>query len=146
MTKLLILLFVLGFSANGADLNRKELRGEKAQSLLQALYQSGLGIVENEEGFSLLDSASVFCKVSGEMRESGGLLQGRPKCFKKVEETRGFSFDQELSNTVNLMNVLSDIGGDADGAMGSFYLSAEQINCSYKSQTRDYECSFYTVY
>lgn len=146
MKKFTILLLLAGFSANGADLNRKEITGEKAEKLLQALYQSGLEIVGTEEGFSLLDSASVFCKVSREMGESGGLIVGRPKCYKKVDETSGFTFDQELINTVNLMSVLDDVGGDADGAMGSFYLSAENINCSYKSQTRYYECSFFTVY
>lgn len=137
------MVFILSFGAS-AQTHQKVVTGDVAQKLFEALYKSGLTIVENDKGFATLYEESVYCRSTREHAVTGGIFANRPVCFAKAQGNTGFSFDKQLKDTSALMEALSNAGGDADGAMGSFYMSAEKISCQYLSDSRETTCTMWT--
>ena len=126
----------------------KTVSGPSAQDLLQALFQSGVEIVDTQTGFKLLEPTSVACRGSREQQYTGGVLTLAPSCFKKKDPqaTNFFNFDQELSNTVSLVAALDKVGADADAAMGTYYTSADEIMCEFTESPRQTKCTFKVNY
>lgn len=144
MKALTISLLTMLSLATVAAPTQKTVTGEKAQDLFQALYKSGVEMVELEDGFATLNEENIYCRVTREHAVSGGIFQTSPECYAKAQSDTGFQFDKKLEDTTQLMEAMNEAGADGDGAMGSFYISAEKIYCKYVEAQRSTTCTMET--
>jgi len=145
--KIIILMAIMVVSTiANAELTEKTITGKKAEKLFQALHMSGIELVELEGKFATLKEETIACRYNREYEVTGGIFANSPECFANAEEGAGFNFDQKLVDTSQLVEALLGAGADADGAMGTFYVSAEKVYCSYTFATRVYSCKLSTHY
>lgn len=149
MKNLFVFLALALFAVNAsAETSIRTLTGEKAEELFQALFHSGVEIVDIETGVRLLDPASVYCRGNRDHVYSGGILSNVPVCYRMSNRQHDyeFNFDQKLIETVSLVRALENAGADADAAMGTYYLTAKNIDCEIVFEPRGTKCSFEVNY
>lgn len=149
MKNIFVFLALTLFVANvSAETSIRTLTGEKAEELMQALFYSGIEVVDTEAGFRLLDPASIFCRGTRDHVYSAGILGNVPVCYKMANRQGDyeFNFDQKLIETVTLVRALEDAGADADAAMGTYYVTAKNIDCEVVIEPRSTKCSFEVNY
>ncbi|MCR9205041.1 MAG: hypothetical protein NXH75_10715 [Halobacteriovoraceae bacterium] len=146
MKSIILAALLVASSIANAELSEKTITGEKAEKLFQALHHSGIQLVKLEGKFATLNEESISCRYTREYEVTEGIFHKSPECFAKAQEGEGFQFDQKLSDTSQLITVLLEVGADADGAMGSFYVSAEKVYCTFTHETRAYLCNISTHY
>lgn len=144
--KALILVISLALSSN-LFAKTHEISGNSAKNLFEALYISGVEAVVHDNGdMNSLDEENITCRRSYN-HEVGGLFETKPECYaQKKDSTQGWNFDQKLEETTQLWKVLETLEVDADGAMGSFYLSANKVYCTFEDATHAFKCRFETEY
>lgn len=145
--KNVVLSLVFGILSFNLYANTYYLTGNEAKNLFKTLSDSGVETVILQNGdVNTLRKSNIVCRASHNYRFGGAFLS-KPECYVRKQVNTGWNFDQKLEETVALWDRLSQLDHiEADGAAGSFYLTARQVDCSYREQTFEFSCCYDSNY
>ena len=136
------LLFLLVFCASlssfaRSDVRIKEVHGDKARNIMEALAASGIELHMGDEFGSqpiTLDAKDITCRYS--------IARFPDEWMSNARCTLGNidSSNQELANPVALAKALQKYA-TLEGALGSRYLTVESVSCVLEYNTMDYHCT-----